>query len=235
MFQAYLITCSTSGKRYVGITGRSDLRVRWNEHAYNSRTRPKANALYAAIAKHGAKAFSIESIQWFRSWEDACAAESVLIDQYHTLAPFGYNIDTGGGGRQVGFKPSSESVEQSAAKHRGVKRNPALVERTAAAIRGCTRSTETREKMAASKRGVHRSSETKAKISAKWKEKRDAGAFKTATVYAHRKAASAAIAKIPAILAQHIARVFHPGNSPPLQIELVNPVYKFRWCFIPES
>lgn len=49
MFQAYLITCIPSGRRYVGITRRT-LNRRWNEHVHDARKRP----------------IVIEAVQWFK-------------------------------------------------------------------------------------------------------------------------------------------------------------------------
>lgn len=165
MFQAYLITCLPSGKQYVGITGRRNLRDRWKEHVYNSRKRAKTNALYSAIAKYGPLAFSIESISSYQSWSEACEAEPGLISQFRSLAPQGYNLMRGGEGRQIGFRPSAESVERSAAKHRGRPCHENT--RHAASLRhkGRAKSPDHRAKIAAAKTGIPRSQETRRRIS----------------------------------------------------------------------
>ena len=207
MFQAYLISCLTSGRRYVGVTGRT-LRQRWNEHVYDSSRRE--TALARAIAKHGRHSFTIEAICSFRTWSDACAAEDGLIQQLGTMAPNGYNVMPGGKGRGVGFKPSADSVERSAAKHRGLPCHPNTIA-AGKARRGQRKPAGHGEKVAAALRGIPRTDATKAKIAAYWAARRANGDFKTAKPYAHaRKAASAQIARIPFPLARYIAQVFKP-------------------------
>lgn len=207
MFQAYCISCLTTGRQYIGVTGRS-LVQRWHEHVYDSTRRQ--TALARAIAKHGRHNFSIDPICSFRTWADACAIEDVLIRQWGSMAPNGYNVMPGGKGRGVGFKPSAEAVERSAAKHRGRPCHPNTLA-AATARRGQPKPAGHGEKVAAALRGRARSDSTKAKIAAYWAERRANGEFKTAEPCAHaRKAASAAIAKIPFPLAQHIARTWKP-------------------------
>ncbi|MCR4297556.1 MAG: GIY-YIG nuclease family protein [Gallionella sp.] len=211
MFQAYLITCLTSGRQYVGVTGRPFAK-RWNEHVYDS-TRRKT-ALARAIAKHGRSNFTIEALCSFGTWADACAAEDGLIQQHGTMAPNGYNVMPSGKGRGVGFVPSAESVERSAAKHRGL---PCHENTRAAAVAthlGKPKSAEHCKRIAAARTGTTRTEATKEKIRAAWAKRRANGEFKTAEPYAHaskaRKAASAAIAKIPAPLARYIAQIYYP-------------------------
>lgn len=212
MFQAYLVTCLITGRRYVGVTGRP-LAKRWSEHVYDSRRRH--TALARAIAKHGRENFTIEAICSFRTWADACATEDVLIRQHGTTAPNGYNVMPGGEGRGVGFKPSAASVERSAAKHRGLPCHP-NTRAAAQARRGQKKPVGHGAKVAAALRGVPRSEATKAKLAAYWAKRRANGEFKTTEPYANhakssaRKAASAVIAKIPFLLARHIARAWKP-------------------------
>ena len=209
MFQAYLITCAASGRRYVGITSRT-LRQRWNEHLHDARKRPKSNMLFKAIAKHGADNFKMEHLCCARTWADICAVEALLIAQHGTLAPNGYNLTLGGEGR-FGYRPSPESVERSAAKHRGMPCHENTRAAASAFHKGKPKSAEHRARIAAARTGTTRSTETKAKISAYWSARRAAGRFKTSEPYAHaRKAASAMIAKIPFVLSQHVARSWYP-------------------------
>lgn len=97
MFQAYVVTCLSTGKRYVGITQRL-LRRRWYEHALDAATRPGQNPLRRAIAKHGESQFTIEPIFCAFTHADLCAAEIALIAQWDTLVPHGYNLSLGGEG-----------------------------------------------------------------------------------------------------------------------------------------
>lgn len=164
MFQAYIITCLSSGKLYIGITGKNPSR-RWWEHRYNAPKHLEVGGLYAAIRKYGPGAFKIEPVCCARTWEDICAIEIALIRQHGTLAPRGYNLTIGGEGR-AGFRPSAESVERSAAKHRGVPCHPNT--RLAASLfhRGRKKSEAARAAMSKWHTGRRRSADTCAKISA---------------------------------------------------------------------
>ena len=176
-FHAYLITCHITGRRYVGITSRG-LKRRWTEHLYDARTGAKGMAISRAIAKHGADNFSIEPLCSAGSWADICAVESVLIQQWGTRTPDGYNVSNGGEG-PFGVKRTSESVERSAAKHRGLPCHPNT---RAAATRthlGKPKSAEHAAKIAASNTGLTKSPETRAKIAAYWAWRRERGDFKT--------------------------------------------------------
>lgn len=208
MFQAYVITCIASGKQYIGITSR-ELRRRWIEHLSDSRRKPRANVLYKALQKYGSEGFTIEPICSARSWEDICAVEPILIQQWGTLVPDGFNLSPGGEGRGYGYRPSAESIEQSASKHRGRPCHPNTIA-AGRAQRGRTNTPEHNGRIAEAKRGIARSEETKAKLRSYWARRRANGDFKTSQPYAHSKAASAMIAKIPYNLALHIARTYKP-------------------------
>lgn len=166
LFQAYLITCLVNGRRYVGITSRT-LKERWAEHEYSSRVgQPKGMVLSRAIAKHGLENFTIEAICSARTWEDICEAETVLIAQWGTRAPKGYNVRAGGEGA-YGRAPTAESIERSAAKHRG---KPCHPNTRAAAVRthlGRPKSPEHCAKIALARTGWVPSVEVRARISAK--------------------------------------------------------------------
>jgi group I intron endonuclease len=184
-FQAYLLTCLATGKRYVGITT-ALVQRRWQEHISVSTRRTYPSALSEAIRKHGAGAFNVEPIASCRSWADLCATERALILQWGTFAPGGYNLTLGGEGA-YGCRRSAESVERSAAKHRG--RPCAVTTRAAASAyhRGRQKSAEHRAKIGASKVGKPRSAETRAKLSAYWSARRARGEFTTTVAYEHRR------------------------------------------------
>ena len=194
---------------YVGITSRT-IRQRWNEHVSNARRRATVSLLDSAIGKHGAEAFTVEVVCEAQSWADVCAAEAALIRQLDTLHPRGYNMSEGGEGPH-GVTRSPESVERSAAKHRGRPCHPNTRAASASFHRGLKRSPEHRARIAAAKNGQPRSEATKAKLRAYWAERRASGEFKTSHPYEHaRKAASAIIATIPLPLARHIAAAWKP-------------------------
>lgn len=183
MFQAYLITCLVTGKCYIGITSR-DLDQRWSEHLYDARSGRTAMLISRAIAKHGAENFKIEVIVCARSWPDICAAESILIEQHATKSPRGYNLSNGGEG-PFGVKRGAESIERSAAKHRGRPCHPNTRLAASRTHKGIKKAPEHCARIAAGRLGKPRGEETKAKISAYWAQRRATGAFKTAVPYAH--------------------------------------------------
>lgn len=183
VFRAYLVTCLETNKRYVGITSRS-VSQRWNDHVHGARKHVQRSAFLSAISKYGPDRFEVEEICCAKSWSDICAAESILIAQHGTISPTGYNLTLGGDGR-FGYHPSAESVERSAAKHRG---RPCH-ENTRAAARlahlGVAKSAEHRARISAAKTGVARSKETKRKIAEYWAARRVCGDFRTSRPYEH--------------------------------------------------
>lgn len=183
MFFAYLITCRINGKGYVGITSRS-VEQRWSDHLRDARDSKHKMAITRAIAKHGAHNFEIETLASAKSWPDICAVERVLIVQHDTRGMRGYNISDGGAG-PFGVVRTPESVERSAAKHRGKPCHPNTREAGSRTHKDVPKSPEHRNKIASALFGGHRSAETKAKISAYWAARRAAGAFKTAKPYEH--------------------------------------------------
>jgi group I intron endonuclease len=215
MFQAYLITCTANAKTYVGITSRS-IRRRWNEHLYDARQRNTKMAISRAIAKYGVDKFAVHALCSARSWSDICAVESILILQYRTRAPNGYNVSDGGNG-PFGVKKTPESVERSAAKHRGKPCHPNTIA-AAQARRGIAKPVGHGAKVSAALTGIQRSENTKAKLRAYWAARRAAGDFKTTESYAHHRK-SAMIAKIPLPLARHIARVYYPRDPADITLQ----------------
>jgi len=211
MFQAYIIKCLVNRKAYIGITSRK-LRQRWNEHLHDAKN-PCIMVISRAIAKHGASNFRIRLLAKSDSWAAICAIEKELIVRHGTKSPQGYNISDGGEG-PFGIKRSPESVEKSAAKHRGRPCHPNTRQAAHEYHLGRKKSAIHRARIAAAKIGVPRSEEMKSKLRASWAEKRARGDFKTLTPYAHaRKRASAEIAKIPPALASWIARIFKPNET----------------------
>jgi Pseudomonas phage homing endonuclease len=162
-FQAYLITCLATGRGYVGITSRG-IRRRWNEHLYSARKRPGVGAVNRAIAKHGDGAFTIRVIAEAASWEELCKLEPFLIGRFKTRAPHGYNLSDGGEG-PFGCKRDPESVERSAAKHRGRPCHPNTRLASSLFHTGRPKSIETRKRIADALTGIKRSAETRLKIS----------------------------------------------------------------------
>ena len=184
MFHAYIVICASTNKKYVGVTGGS-IEERWKWHLTDAKRRT-GSALWAAIRKYGSDCFNIQSVACAKSLPDILAIERLLIVQYCTFAPNGYNLTMGGEGR-FGFKPSPESVEKSAAKHRGRPCHPNTRRMASQFHKGKPKSESMKAKLSASLTGTHRSKETKAKLAAYWAERRSRGDFKTPIPYAHHK------------------------------------------------
>lgn len=94
----YLITNTTNGQKYVGLTTGS-IRKRWNEHkcaAKYDAIRP----LYRAMRKHGVEAFTIEVLATADTLDDLKRLECSFIHELRTFAPHGggYNLTLGGDG-----------------------------------------------------------------------------------------------------------------------------------------
>lgn len=115
---AYLVTNSRNQKSYIGITTRS-LDRRWYEHCYVENS--CAKLLSKAIKKYGIDVFEIKEIaSSIDDLDGLKKLETMLIEQYQTLVPNGYNLTKGGDG-VWGFKQDPKIIEQIASKKRGTK------------------------------------------------------------------------------------------------------------------
>ena len=83
-----------NGKQYVGQTSRT-LEQRWREHCSNN---SKCTHLHSAILKYGKENFKVEQIDIALDQGELDYKEMQYIKYYNTLAPNGYNLDTGGKG-----------------------------------------------------------------------------------------------------------------------------------------
>ena len=161
-YQAYLITNKVTGKCYVGITSRGYMN-RWKAHIKESGWSRGGWALHSAIRKYGVDSFIVEWIASSWTWECLCEAERVLIAQYNTISPNGYNMTSGG----EGVCGLSESMRmQISAKNRGRKHTVDAKEKIGNASRGHEVSPETRELIRSKHIGKKLSEEHKAKLSA---------------------------------------------------------------------
>ena len=101
----YCITHNTSGKRYIGQTTQR-LESRLQQHF--KKTTKSCPALAAAIRKYGKEAFTVEILAEANSQEELNKLESLLIQQFNTVAPHGYNLEYGGSRG----KDSKETIEK---------------------------------------------------------------------------------------------------------------------------
>jgi len=162
-YAVYRLTCASTGKCYIGLT-RAGVDKRFKAHVYNAIS-GKGGALYAAIRKHGADAFSIELLREGLTRQEACAIEKALIIEHGTRCPNGYNITEGGDGA-VGLVCSEETRARMSETHQLRQADPALRERTAAALRGKPKSEGHAKKVGQALTGKRLSDDTRAKISA---------------------------------------------------------------------
>jgi group I intron endonuclease len=164
-FDAYIV--SRNGEpRYVGVTTRGvDKRWRYGHLQPGGKTK---SALKDAIKRHGRDAFVVEHVASARDMAELSDLERILIEQYNTLTPHGYNLKTGG---FEGVTYSDEIREKIGAAKRGKKHTPEQRAKNSAAQTGKKMSEAARAKMRARPR-VAMAEEIKEKIRAKHVGKR---------------------------------------------------------------
>lgn len=124
-FSLYLLSCVPTGKKYVGITTQR-LSSRWAGHICQAKASART-PLQRAINKYGRNSFVLEHIASANSWENLCALEGIVIAQYGTYKPNGYNLTFGGEG-VLGKTLSPEQCERISAAKRG-KNNITAIQR----------------------------------------------------------------------------------------------------------
>ena len=170
----YLLTCSTGGKRYIGITS-IPWKDRWRCHK-NWAARGGRGHLQAAIRKYGSDAFTMR-VLCKADWEELNRLEPLAIKSYETLSPNGYNLASGGEQflhseetRQkisailTGRTHSAETKRKISRAHMGKKVSAETCRRISEAKKGTVLSDETRRKMSESRTGHVVSAETRKKI-----------------------------------------------------------------------
>ena len=101
----YKITNLVNGKVYIGQTIQK-LEARWKEHCKYSRK--KVSAISAAIQKYSKDTFTVECIDTAVSIEELNSKEQKYIQQYSSIAPTGYNLNSGG----LNYIDSNETREK---------------------------------------------------------------------------------------------------------------------------
>jgi group I intron endonuclease len=165
-YEIYIITNTVNAKQYVGITKR--LRDRWAEHK-----RAQTNsALHLAIKKYGKEKFVMTHIATAFDEESAQKIESMLIVDYNTKAPNGYNMTDGGEGvlnldEESRTKMISALVERNksqkqkdavrASKH-GYKQSDELIKKRTEPLKGRKHSSEEIAKRVATRKANNKPS-----------------------------------------------------------------------------
>ena len=88
---------NVNGKLYIGQTT-DILKNRFMDHKKPSNNRHPA--LFAAMNKHGRENFTIHELDKANSLEELNLLEPYYIDKFNTLAPNGYNLQSGGGNQR---------------------------------------------------------------------------------------------------------------------------------------
>jgi group I intron endonuclease len=93
----YLISNLTNGKQYVGQTWNMDRRLKEHMRGWGC-----AKLLTAAVLKYGKHSFSCRALYKTDSQYKLDQVEKLMIQLYHTLAPWGYNLAMGGSKGKLG-------------------------------------------------------------------------------------------------------------------------------------
>jgi group I intron endonuclease len=138
----YLITNQLNGKQYVGQTVQS-LEKRWKRHCWESTLNRNSMAITKAIALYGIEKFSIQILEECSNQVELNAAEQKFIIQFNTLAPCGYNLNTGG--KSKGHL-SEETKRKIAASNRNRQVSDLTKKKLSESHKGWVPSENTREK-----------------------------------------------------------------------------------------
>lgn len=123
----YKITNKINGKGYVGVTTRKDPKERWRQHELCAKKDNGCPLLSAAIVKHGIENFKFEVLIICFD-EDVFHYEIEYIAKYKTLAPVGYNANSGGkvGDGFKGRKHSEETKKHLAKTSKEINNSPEM-------------------------------------------------------------------------------------------------------------
>jgi group I intron endonuclease len=109
----YKITNKISGKCYIGETGQTSVKKRWDDHLSKIRKGSGCPALRDAITKYGVEYFSCDVLCTCETLEERMEKEIQYIKEYDSMAPKGYNI-LPGGHYSAGFLGKTHSEETKA-------------------------------------------------------------------------------------------------------------------------
>lgn len=160
----YKSTNTVNGKAYIGQTRHDAYKTRIREH-FNGRG---SRLLKQAIEKYGQDAFVVEILHdgIFPEFLDDLEIEAIA--KFNTVAPYGYNLDTGGGGNGT---PSEATRQKMSEAKKGFKHSDESRRKISEAQKGRTHSEASRRKMSKAKKGKTLSDETRRKISKACKDR----------------------------------------------------------------
>lgn len=157
----YLITNTDTGKQYVGQS--VNIKRRFNAHKRAVKTQNPRAAFYLhkSMAKHGIEAFTFEPLLYANDADYLNLMEQKCIESFNTLAPNGYNLDTGGCVNRTISEETREKLKNRPAWNKGIKLSDEQKKNLSAAMVG----------RPANNKGIPRTEEQKAKQSAAMKGK----------------------------------------------------------------
>lgn len=109
----YKITNNITGKIYIGQTTKS-LNDRWSAHCSSK----KGTAISLTIRKYGKENFTVEEIDGANSLTELNYLEEHYIYMHNSLAPFGYNLMSGGGNRGNHSEQTIKKLSENCAGER---------------------------------------------------------------------------------------------------------------------
>lgn len=163
MGYVYKITNTVNNKSYIGISIHEPEKRRIKQHLSGLGNRLIANA----IKKYGKDAFTYEILEADVFDEFLPDLEVAYIANYNTVAPHGYNLNSGGG-HAIPSEETCRKISEGKKGKKGKSHSEATRRKMSENKKGKPRSEETRRKMSEAnkgkKRGPH-SAETRRKIS----------------------------------------------------------------------
>lgn len=189
----YLITNTLNGKKYVGQSIRLSRRFWRHKNAVKTQNPREAFCLHKAMAKHGIENFKFDVLLYANEPDYLDLMEQKIIESYKTLAPHGYNLDTGGNvNRKVsdetkaklsaffkgrpcptkGLPHSEETKRKISEALKGRKKTQEHINNASAARKGFKHSEETIARLKKIDRSYVSTPENRAKLKAAWAAKR---------------------------------------------------------------
>ena len=166
MGYVYKITNTVNNKSYIGISIHEPEKGRIKRHLSGQGNRIIANA----VKKYGKDAFTYEVLEANVFDEFLPDLEVAYIANFNTVAPHGYNLDSGG----YHAIPSEKARRKMSEAHKGKKRKPHSAEtrrKISEAHKGRKRSEEARRNMSEAHKGRGLSKKHRQKISEAMKGK----------------------------------------------------------------
>jgi group I intron endonuclease len=151
----YLITNTLNGKQYVGQS--LGVKKRFFRHRRAARLKLKREAFYLhnAISKHGEDNFKFEVILYATDPDYLNLMEQKVIAGFNTMAPNGYNLDSGGSVNRVLSDETKAKLKNRKSWNKGVPATEEQKRRQSIAMMG----------KPAPNKGIPRTEEQKAKQS----------------------------------------------------------------------